>query len=190
MNNEKLKILLVDDDQDTREMYAEIFKDADFNVIEANDGVEGLDLATKENPDVIFTGIVMPRMDGFSMIEELKKNLATGGIPVVISSHLGREADRQKANTLGVKDFIVRDITPPKKVVERIKMLFSGGEYRVDFNAYSLDAQKLARSLGLNDNFQCLDCGEKTVLRLKVVNPKENKMEASLICPHCGWEAR
>ena len=191
MSNKKLKILIVDDDNSSREMYAEIFKKADFEVREAKDGVEGMDIATKELPDVIFTGIIMPRMDGFALMEALKKNVATCKIPVVIFSHMGREEDRQKANVLGAKDFIVRDITPPNQVVKRINDLFlGGGDYRLDFNSYGLDAPKLALELGLNSNFQCLECGEKMVLRLKLTDPKERKLEASFICPHCGWEAR
>jgi CheY-like chemotaxis protein len=186
----KIKVLLVDDDISTREMYAEIFKNSDFEVAQAGDGLEGLDMATKNLPDVIFTGIVMPRMDGFSMMQELNKNVATCKIPVVISSHLGREEDRQRANTLGAKDFIVRDLTPPNVVVEKIKTLFVGGDYLIDFNPYNLDAQKLARELGLNNNFQCLECNEKMALKLKLSNPKHRKFEAIFVCPHCGWETK
>ncbi len=188
MENKKMKILIVDDDQPTRGMYAEVFKNAGFNVVEANDGVSGLDIATRENPDVIFTGIVMPRMDGFSLMEELKKNVSTVNIPVVISSHLGRENDRQKANVLGAKDFIVRDVTSPREVVERVKAIFLGGEYKLDFDAYNLDAQKMSHDLGLNSNFQCLECGQKMVLRLKRSENKLHKFEANLICPNCGAE--
>lgn len=190
MTEKKLKILMVDDDNSAREMYAEVFRNADFDVLEAIDGVEGFDKATKEMPDVIFTGIIMPRMDGFSMMEELKKNVSTANIPVIIFSHLGREADRQRANILGAKDFIVRDVISPKQTIERIKALFVGGEYRVDFNSYSLDAQKLARELGINNNFQCLECGDKMILRVKLMDPKERKFEARFVCPKCGWEAR
>lgn len=55
MENKKLKILIVDDDVDLREMYAEVFSNSNYEVIEAEDGVEGLDKATKEIPDIIFT---------------------------------------------------------------------------------------------------------------------------------------
>lgn len=190
MNGKKIKILIVDDDHATREMYAEIFRNSDFKVMEANDGLSGLDIAGREMPDVIFTGIVMPRMDGFSMMEELRKNVSTADIPVVISSHLGRETDRQRANTLGARDFIVRDTTPPREVMERIRAIFLGGEYKLDFNAYNLDAQKLARDLGLNQDFQCLECGQKMVLRLKMTDAKTRKYEAVFVCPHCGAESR
>lgn len=187
----KLKILIVDDDESARGMYVEIFANSEFDVVEAKDGVEGLDVATREIPDVIFTGIMMPRMDGFAMMEALKKNLQTNNIPVVISSHMGREEDRQRANVLGARDFIMRGTTTPNQVVKRIKDLFlEGGEYRIEFNAYSLDAQKLARAAGLNNDFQCLDCGEKVIIELKLKNPKERLFEARFVCPKCGWEAR
>jgi two-component system, chemotaxis family, chemotaxis protein CheY len=191
MNNKKIKVLLVDDDDYAREMYAEVFANAGFDVMEAKDGIEGLDIATKQIPDVIFSGIIMPRMDGFGMMEALRKNLSTNNIPVIISSHMGREEDRQRANTLGARDFIVRDVTSPNQVVKKIKEIFmGGGEYRIDFNAYNLDAQKMAQETGINNNFQCLDCGEKVILKLSMKDAKERVFEARFICPKCGWELK
>ncbi|MFH0969109.1 MAG: response regulator [Patescibacteria group bacterium] len=189
--DKKIKILFVDDDVPTREMYADVFKNAGFQVTEAGDGVEGLDKATTESPDVIFTGIIMPRMDGFSMMEALKKNLATANIPVIISSHMGREEDRQRANVLGAKYFVVRGFTSPKEVVEKVKSLFLGEkEYRLELNKYSLDAQKLAQDRGLNNKFQCLECDDELILKIITGNKKEEGMEAYLICPSCGWQVK
>lgn len=188
----KIKILIVDDDFELREMYVEIFQNANFEVIVANDGVEGLDKATKELPDVIFTGIVMPRMDGFSMIESLKKTVMTSGIPVVISSHMGREEDNIRASKLGVRDFIIRGTTRPIEVVERISSLFTqaGGEYQLEFSPYAQEAQKLAKDLNFQANYLCLDCNEKLMLRLKLTDPKERIFEARFFCPSCGAVAR
>lgn len=184
----KIKILIVDDDIELREMYVEIFQNANFEVVVAGDGVEGLDRATKDLPDVIFTGIVMPRMDGFSMIESLKKTVMTSGIPVVISSHMGREEDNIRAAKLGVKDFIVRGTTRPIEVVERISSLFveAGGEYELEFSPYAKDAQKLAKELNFQASYLCLDCNEKLMLKLKLTNPKDRVFEAKIICPNCG----
>lgn len=192
MENKNLKILLVDDDIETREMYAEIFQNANYKVMQANDGVEGLDLASREIPDVVFTGIVMPRMDGFGLMEALKKTVTTANIPVVICSHMGREEDQKRANLLGAKDFIMRDITPPREVLKRVNALFlkEGKTYQVEFNPFSLDSQKIALELGFNQNFSCLDCGEKTVLTLKLTKPKDRIFEAKFICPKCGWTAK
>ena len=186
MNIKNKKVLLVDDDVFTREMYADVFRQSGYAVIEASDGVEGVDMATKERPDVIFTGIVMPRMDGFTLIETLKKNTITASIPVFMSSHLGREEDRKRADTLGVKDFIVRDFTTPAEVVNIVSSVFSaGGEYVVDFDKYNLDAQRLARNLRLNENFQCLECNESVLLKLRV--GERGMHTAMFVCPQCGW---
>lgn len=188
----KKKILLVDDDALLREMYAEIFQNANFEVIQAGDGLEGLDKATKEIPDVIFTGIVMPRMDGFDMMEALKKTVMTANIPVVISSHMGRGEDQQRANKLGAKDFIIRDVTRPVEVIERISSLFvePGKEYKLEFNPFALDAQEIAKDLHFEASFNCLECDEKLTLRMILKDPQARAFESHFVCPKCGWEAK
>jgi two-component system chemotaxis response regulator CheY len=189
MENKKRKILLVDDDVPTREMYVNVFKDAGFEVIEAEDGLEGLDKAIEETPDVIFTGIVMPKMDGFQMIEALKKNVATASIPVLISSHMGKEEDRQRANILGARFFIVKGFSSPREVLGDVNSIFLGGnEYRVEIDEYSLDAPKLSHDFGIN-NLKCPECNNKLVIKLLVGKNKE-EIKANLICSSCGWQAK
>jgi DNA-binding response OmpR family regulator len=192
MSEKKIRILLVDDDIETRGMYAEVFKTANFEVLQANDGLDGLDIASKNFPDIIFTGVVMPRMDGFAMMDALKKTVTTANIPVVISSHMGREEDQRRANQLGAKDFIVRDTTPPNEVLDRISevLIQEGGSYAVDFNPYAFDAQKLARDLSFNLNYQCLECDEKLILQLNLKNARERVFEARFVCAKCGWIAK
>lgn len=191
MDNKKLKILLVDDDVELREMYADVFKNADYEVFEAGDGIEGLDIASKKLPDIIFTGIVMPRMDGFTMMETLKKTVMTSSIPIVISSHMGREEDHQRANALGAKDFIIRNVTKPIEVLGRISALFekSKDEYNLEFNPEKLDAINLKKDLSFQERFLCLDCGEGLVLNLKLKSAKERIFEAKFVCLKCGKEA-
>lgn len=185
---EKRKILLVDDDKDLVDLYSEVLENANFEVLQASDGVEGLDKATKELPDLIFTGIVMPRMDGFSMIELLQKTVMTANIPIVISSHMGREEDRLRANTLGVKDFIVRGTTTPIEVINRINNIFAktSDEYVIEINPLAFDAQQLLKDLGLQDGLKCPKCQEKLELKMKLINASERKFEARIVCPKCG----
>jgi two-component system chemotaxis response regulator CheY len=187
--DKKRKILLVDDDIPTRELYANVFKDAGFEVIEAEDGLEGLDKAIKELPDVVFTGIIMPKMEGFQMMEAMKKNVATANIPVLVSSHMGKEEDRQKANVLGARYFVVRGFSTPREVVEKVNSLFLGGsEYRLEIDGYSLDAQKLSHDFGLN-NLKCPECDKKLIVKL-IVGENKEEMKVNLICPSCGWQAK
>ncbi len=183
--NKKIKILVVDDDDLMRETYVEVFKQKSFEVIEAIDGLEGLDKATQEIPDVIFTGIMMPKMDGFSLKEALAKNVVTASIPVVMSSHMGREEDRERANQLGVKEFIVKGMITPNQVVTKIKNLFSAGEYKIKFYTEDLDAQRLSEDLGLSSNFGCPQCSQEMVLALNIENKEKHQFSAQLICPNC-----
>ena len=181
----KKKILIVEDDNNTREMYKEVFQKNEFEVIEALDGLEGLDKAIKEKPDVIFTGIMMPKMDGFLMFDALKKNVATSQIPVVISSHMGREEDQQRAMEMGAKDFIPRDLNTPIQVLERIRAVIVLGSYKlkVDFNA--LDAKKLLAELNINENLKCNKCGGELVLAIT----RGQEMKAKFMCLKCGVSA-
>jgi two-component system chemotaxis response regulator CheY len=187
--DKKIKILLVDDDISTRSMYATVFRDARMDVIEAGDGLEGMEKAIKEAPDVIFTGIIMPKMDGFQLMEALKKNVATASIPILISSHMGREEDRQKANLLGARYFIIRGFSTPKEVVEKVRSLFLGGnEYRLEVDSFSLDAQELSHDLGLH-NLDCPECKNKLAIKLTVGEDKK-EMRANLVCNSCGWQMK
>ena len=192
MENKKPKILIVDDDLELKLLYAEIFRNASFEVILANDGVEGLDKASKELPEVIFTGIVMPRMDGFSMIESLRKTVMTSNIPIVISSHMGREEDKARASELGVKDFIIRGTTTPVEVLDRIKALLtvSSDEFVLEIDASSPGALEIAKKLNFQENFKCSACGEKIIIKLKLINPQESLFEARLNCSKCGKKAK
>lgn len=188
----KRSILIVDDDDFTRELYVNVFQNSDYEVYEARDGVEGIQIAIEKAPDVIFTGIVMPRMDGFSFMETLSKNTATASIPVVISSHLGREEDRKRAEQLGAKEFIVRDTTSPREVVSLVSKLFSeGGEFVIQFDPYALDAQRMAQQLRLNSHYECMgvNCGERIVMKVRISDTdKDRWYQVKLVCPKCGWQ--
>ena len=185
--DKKIKILLVDDDENIRTTYAEVFRREGYIVTEAMDGLDGLDKATKDVPDVIFTGIIMPRMDGFALIEALAKNVATASVPVLMSSHMGREEDRKRAMDMGVKDFIISGIVTPREVVERVRVMVgnSAKGYRIKFSPAELDAPELDADLKFN-NFQCPECGTEMNLLLKVGDIEKREFKANFICPKCG----
>jgi len=185
MDNKKLKILIVDDGDDARTIYKDVFEKEGFDVIEALDGVEGLEKAIKEVPDVVFTGIIMPRMDGFSLKEELTKNVVTANIPVFMNSHMGREEDRKKSQASGIKDFFVVGMITPREVVVRIKTILEGGNYMLKINHTEHDAFRLISDLGLGNGFSCPKCGNEMVMDLKVSDLQNKEFAAKLICPIC-----
>lgn len=178
------KILVIDDHNETREIYADLFKRNGFEVVEAKDGIEGLDKATSEEGiDIIFTGIVMPRMDGFQMMEALKKNTATSNIPIFVNSHLGKEDDKKKALELGAKDFIVKGMIPLNEIVSRMLHQIGEKSYLLKIDPFDLDGQQLIQDFNLPDNLICDNCG--VTLAIKLDYQKGDDFRAKLICPEC-----
>lgn len=185
MDNMKKTILIIDDDEEARRFYREVFSAKGFTALVGKDGLEGLDIAIRERPDIIFTGIVMPRMDGFELIRNLKSNVVTNNIPVVMFSHLGREEDKRKAHDLGVRDFIVRSLVTPNEVIERVMaILGSKNVYYLDFDPASRDAAKLSRDLGFAPYFECKN-GKRMILKIVPFGNEEGikSFKAYFICP-------
>lgn len=176
------KVVVIDDDEDTRSLIGEILRSKGFDVREATDGLDGLEKINQMPPDVVLSGIIMPRMDGFTLVESLKKNTVTASIPIIFLSHMGREEDRIRAEQIGVNDFFVTTMTPPAEIASRIKALISHSEYLVVPNPYELDAQKLAQDFSLNRDFLCSDGGEKLAFRLKVKDGASRRFEAEIVC--------
>lgn len=183
----KRKILIIDDSDDIRLTYVDVFDKAGFQVSEATDGLAGLEKSIKEKPDIIFTGIIMPRMDGFALKGELAKNVATADIPVAMISHMGRKEDEIKARELGVIDFIVQGITSPKDVVNRINAILDAQEnsYLVKIIPQDLDAPRLSSILKVSPLFQCPQCGQPMLLNLKSKDIVNREFSAKFICPEC-----
>ena len=103
---ERPKVLLVEDDRDTRHMYAMWLEAIGFDVHEAGDGVEGVRSTQNWHPDVVLMDLAMPRMDGFEATRTIKQNPATSSVPVVILSAFSSARDRQRALEAGAAEFL------------------------------------------------------------------------------------
>ncbi|MFZ5982250.1 MAG: response regulator [Patescibacteria group bacterium] len=185
MAQKAIKILIVDDDEMVRGIYADVFKKEGFEVVEANDGLEGLEATISLQPDVVFTGIIMPRMDGFTLMQELKKNALTSNIPVVFSSHLGREEDKARALELGAKDFFIKDFDTPKEVAERVKILFSEGIFWLSLDAEKLDGPKIKAKLEGMGDYKCSKCQGEVALHIRLTNLDRGEFSGKFGCPKC-----
>jgi len=180
----KPSVLLVDDDEDACRLLRSVFQNAGFEVTLAFDGVEGLDSATKHTPELIITGIVMPRMSGFDMIRGLKSNVATAKIPILVYSHLGREEDREEAIKLGVQGFLIRGMVTPTEIVERVRVFLPHGErFLLSFDPQTPDAKRLAQMFAFPPYFECPN-GKRMVIQLEAVSELKNTIEfrATLVC--------
>ena len=115
------KILLVEDDDMILEMYQLRFKEAGMEIITAQDGEAGLALAKAEQPDVILLDIMMPKMDGFAVLTQIKKDPKLVKVPVLMLSNLGQKDDIEKGKKLGANDYIVKASLTPAQVVDKVK---------------------------------------------------------------------
>lgn len=120
----KNKILIVEDDRLLQDGYALALQAENFQVLRANDGQEGLELALKEKPDLILLDILMPIMDGLQMLEELRKDESYGKkASVVLLTNLSatNEDIVKKVAQTGPMYYIVKSSLTFREVVEKIK---------------------------------------------------------------------
>lgn len=116
------KILIVDDDALLLEMYAEKLGREGFQVETALSGRKGLEKARGFKPDLILLDILMPSMDGFQVLEKLKSDPATKGIPVVFLTNLSEEEENvRKGFGLGAAAYFVKARFRPAEIIEKIK---------------------------------------------------------------------
>lgn len=91
-NNKKIKILITEDDAATRDIYSTILAKSGFEVISAVNGKDGLEKAIESSPDLILLDILMPIMDGFTMLQELRKTGDYGkNVPVILLTNLSAD---------------------------------------------------------------------------------------------------
>lgn len=115
------KILFIEDESALQRAVSKIFIDEGYQVLSALDGEVGLQLAKKETPDLILLDLIIPKKDGFAVLEELKKDPETLHIPVVILSNLEGGSDVQRALELGATAYLVKINYRLEEVVEKIK---------------------------------------------------------------------
>lgn len=117
------KVLLVEDDKMILDMYTLKFTQEGYKVVQAENGKDGFENAKKEKPDVILLDIILPQMDGFTVLKKLKGEAVTKNIPVVLLTNLGQDGDVKKGLELGAIDYLIKANYTPSQVVEKVKSL-------------------------------------------------------------------
>jgi CheY-like chemotaxis protein len=107
-----VKILVAEDERDIRELIAFTLQFAGFEVVLAANGVEAVELATHERPDLILMDVRMPRMTGYQACEALKQIPETQNIPVVFLSAKGQESEIQEGLGVGAVKYILKPFAP------------------------------------------------------------------------------
>lgn len=123
----KPSILLVEDDQMISTMYQTKFSMEGYAIEVASDGAAGLEKVKTTKPDVILLDIILPKLDGFAILKEVKSNPETAKIPVILLTNLGQDEDVKKGKTLGADDYFIKSNHTPAEIVEKVASLIAKG---------------------------------------------------------------
>ncbi|MBU4216598.1 response regulator [Candidatus Parcubacteria bacterium] len=119
----KKKIVLVEDDEVLMDMYCAKLEMENFIVYIARNGKEGYDVVLDERPDIIITDLVMPKKDGFYLIEKVKGNSKVNNIPLIVLTNLDSERDKQMVYMQGVNAYLVKSRITPEILTQEINKL-------------------------------------------------------------------
>jgi DNA-binding response OmpR family regulator len=124
------KILIVEDEAAILTLYQRFFEQEKFIVETAVDGLSGLEKARKILPDLIALDIMMPGMDGVSVLSALKGDPSTQNIPVIMLTNLGEETTLKKCLELGALAYMIKLDFTPSEIVSKVKYYLTQGTPR------------------------------------------------------------
>jgi DNA-binding response OmpR family regulator len=127
MNLERVrmaKILIAEDEPDIRDLVAFTLRFAGYEVVAASNGEEAVDLAPRENPDLILMDVRMPRMTGYDACRMMKANPDLKDIPVVFLSAKGQESEIQTGLDAGAEEYLLKPFAPDQ-LTDRVRAILA-----------------------------------------------------------------
>lgn len=121
------KILLAEDEEDARIIYLDILEGAGFHAKGAKDGTETLKLLGEDKYDLLLLDIIMPDMDGISVLSEIKKDDTKFGNPkIVMLTNIGGDLAIEKALNIGADGYMLKSETEPEELIKVINRYLNG----------------------------------------------------------------
>lgn len=121
------KVLIVEDESDLLQALTDAFTAEGFTALGATNGEDGLTVAYDQHPDILLVDIVMPKMDGLTMLQHLRNDPWGKNVPVIILTNLNDYKSVANALTVGVRDFLVKSNWEIDKVVGMVRQRLSQG---------------------------------------------------------------
>ncbi|KKP97922.1 MAG: hypothetical protein US25_C0001G0003 [Candidatus Moranbacteria bacterium GW2011_GWE1_36_7] len=118
---EKKKILIIEDDIVLQKALAEYLASENFEVKCSSDGEVGIKMAIEESPDLILLDIVLPKKDGYAVLEDVRKTESIKNVPIVLLTNLGSISDVEKALGLGATTYLVKADYKLEEVTAKVK---------------------------------------------------------------------
>ncbi|MFH0940943.1 MAG: response regulator [Candidatus Omnitrophota bacterium] len=129
----KHRIIIIDDDPDIRDVLALTLSQEDYEVLQAQDGAEGLNLIKDKAPDLIIVDYNMPRMDGPTLTGIVKKDILMSHLPIIMLTGKGEVTDKVSGINAGADDYMVKPFEP-QELLARIKMILRRTERDLEAN--------------------------------------------------------
>lgn len=105
-------ILVVEDQEDNRQILRDLLGASDYELIEAENGQEAIDAVAKKKPDLILMDIQLPVMDGYEATRRIKANPDWKGIPIIVVTSYALSGDAEKARAAGCDDYVTKPYSP------------------------------------------------------------------------------
>jgi len=158
-------ILILEDQRGFRRVYRDVLEKDGYTVLEADNGEDGWEVILAQKPDLVLLDLGLPVLDGFQVLEKMRRSAQTKDIPVIIFSVLGEPRDVKKALEMGANDYTVKGFYTPRQVLSKIKDLLKDQGKKNTIQSYRLliqedkkGAMKLELDLGLDKGYHCPDC--------------------------------
>jgi len=121
--NSAIPILIVEDDVFLADLYRTKFDLEGFDVSVAYDGEKGIEMVSKKKPEVILLDLILPKVNGFAVLEAIKADKKLKNIPVILLTNLSQKSDVERGLELGAVDYLIKAHFMPSEVVTKIKHL-------------------------------------------------------------------
>lgn len=115
------KVFIIEDEQSLREILEMRLKSSGFETEVAVDGAEALEKLKTITPDLILLDIILPKIDGFAVLEKIKEDLRIKDIPVIVLSNLGQDTDIKRALGLGAADYFIKAQHSILEIIELVQ---------------------------------------------------------------------
>lgn len=177
--NEKRLILIIDDDNITRLTLTKVLeKSGNYKIIDAENGIEGLELFKQYHPDMVLLDVVMPNMDGYKTCQEIRKISDADATPILMLTGLNDVDSIEHAFNAGATDFITKPINWPL-LSQRVRYAMRASKLYVDLKKKQSQlehAQRIAR-LGYfeyNVNTQVVSCSQELLTLFKIESDSQD----------------
>lgn len=182
-------ILIVDDEEDIRELIALNLAREGYDLLEAGDGLSALHQARHEEPDLIILDLMLPHKDGFSVFRDLRSDSRTHDIPVLMLTARGKLDDRLAGLQMGADDYLTKPFSP-KEVILRVRNILRRSQMPPSATVVEVDSFRLDKNhlkLHLSGEEIDLTATEFKLLLLLIESPGITKERAELLQKVWGY---